>query len=78
MPQGSVVGIATEGEFWTDMVETATPDGASVGTYTAGDTLYLADGGRVSRQQVHAARVEVGKVLEGLTADGFLKVRIEL
>lgn len=78
VPKGSVVGQITDGEIWTDFVETATADGASVGTYIPGDTLYLADGGQVSRQQVHGARVVIGKVLEGLTADGFLKIRIEL
>lgn len=78
VPQGSVVGIATEGEFLTDFVETATADGASVGTYVPGDTLYLADNGQVSRQQIAGLRPVVGKALAALTADGFLKLRLEL
>ncbi len=78
VPQGSVVGLATEGEFETDFVETATADGASVGTYAPGDPLYLADNGQVSRQQVHALRPEIGRALSALGSDGFLKVRIDL
>jgi len=78
VPQGSVVGIATEGEFWTDFVETATADGFSVGTYAPGDTLYLADDGKVSRQQIAALRPTVGVALSALSADGFLKIRLEL
>ena len=78
VPQGSVVGIATEGEFWTDFVETATADGASVGTYAPGDTLYLGDAGEVSRQQIAALRVQVGVCLSAATSDGFIKIRLEL
>lgn len=78
VPQGSVVGVATEGEFWTDFVETATPDGASVGTYAPGDTLYLADTGKVSRRQVAGLRPTVGTALSALSSDGFLKIRLEI
>ena len=78
VPQGSVVGVATEGEFWTDFVETATADGASVGTYAPGDTLYLANLGQVSRQQIAGLRPTVGVALSALTADGFLKIRLEI
>lgn len=78
VPQGSVIGMATEGEFWTDFVETTTADGASVGTYAPGDTLYLADNGQVSRQQVAGLRPVVGKALSALSADSFLKIRLEL
>lgn len=78
VPQGSVIGMATEGEFHTDFVETATADGASVGTYVPGDTLFLADGGQVSRQQIANLRPEIGKALAAITADGFLKIRVEL
>ena len=77
-PQGSVVALATEGEFWTDQVETTTVDGASVGTYAPGDLLYLADNGEVSRLNVLGIRAEVGRVLSAVNADGFLQVRIEL
>jgi len=78
VPQGSVVGIATEGEFWTDFVEETTADGFSVGTYAAGDTLYLADDGKVSRQQIAELRPVVGTALSALTSDGFLKIRLEV
>ena len=78
VPRGSVVGIATEGEFLTDFVETATADGASVGTYVPGDVLFLADDGEVSRQQIANLRPEVGRALAAITADGFLKLRLEL
>lgn len=78
VPQGSVVGTATEGDFWTDFVEQTTADGASVGTYAPGDTLYLADDGKVSRQQIASLRPTVGTALSALTSDGFLKVRLEV
>jgi len=78
VPQGSVVGIATEGEFWTDFVETTTADGVSVGTYRPGDILYLANNGNVSRQQILSIRPVVGRALSALSADGFLKIRLEL
>lgn len=83
VPQGSVVGIAEEGEFWTDFVET-TLAGITVGTYATGDVLYLADDGKVSRNNGTfgnlgtAKRVVVGKALSALGSDGFLKVRIDL
>lgn len=83
VPKGSVVGVATEGEFLTDQVET-TLAGVSVGTYAPGDTLYLADDGKVSRNNgtfgnaATALRVQVGKALSAVTADGFLKIRVEL
>jgi hypothetical protein len=76
--QGSVVGIAVEGEFWTDMVEQTITAFGSVGTYAPGDTLYLANDGQVSRQQVTGRRVQVGVALSALTSDGFLKIRLEL
>lgn len=78
VPQGSVVGLATEGEFWTDFVETTISGFGSVGTYAPGDTLYLANDGKVSRQQVVGRRVQVGVALSALTSDGFLKIRLEL
>jgi hypothetical protein len=78
VPLGSVVGVATEGEFTIDFVETTTADGASVGTYATGDALFLADDGRVSRQQIANLRPSVGRALSALSADGFLKLRLEL
>lgn len=82
VPQGSVVGIATEGEFETDFVEQTHSGGVSVGTYAPGDLLYLADNGQLSRDNglTHTTngRVQVGRALSALDSDGFLKVRIEL
>jgi hypothetical protein len=84
VPKGSVVGIATEGEFWTDQVESTGPGAISVGTYVPGDTLYLADNGEVSRNNgtfnngATAIRPVVGTALSALGADGFLKIRLEL
>jgi len=84
VPQGSVVGLATEGEFWTDFVEVTGPGGLSVGTYAPGDVLYLADNGQVSRNNgtlnngATAKRYVVGKALSARGSDGFMKVRIDL
>lgn len=77
VPKGSVVGIATEGEFITDFVETAVGL-VSVGTYAPGDPLYLANDGQVSRLNVLGIRKLVGVALSALSADGFLKIRLEL
>lgn len=81
VPQGSVVGLATEGEFVTDFVET-TLAGISVGTYAPGDPLYLADLGKVSRNNgtfgnaAAAKRPLVGRALSAVDANGFLKIRL--
>lgn len=77
VPQGSVVGLANEGEFWTDFVETAV-GAVSVGTYAPGDLLYLADNGNVSRLNVLGIRKLIGRALSALTSDGFLKVRVDI
>jgi hypothetical protein len=78
VPQGSVVGLAIEGEFWTDFVEQSIAGFGTVGTYAPGDTLYLANDGQLSRLQVTGRRVQVGVALSALTSDGFLKIRLEL
>jgi hypothetical protein len=77
VPQGSVVGLANEGEFWTDFVETAV-GAVSVGTYAPGDLLYLANDGNVSRLNVLGIRKLIGRALSALTSDGFLKVRVDI
>ena len=84
VPQGSVVGLATDAEVWTDFVET-TLAGITVGTYAPGDPLYLADDGKVSRNNgtfgnvaATALRPLIGRALSAVTSDGFLKVRIDL
>lgn len=82
--KGSVVGLATEGEFWTDFYETTGPGNISVGTYVPGDLLYLADNGKVSRNNgtfnngATAKRPLVGRCLSAATSDGFLKIRIDI
>jgi hypothetical protein len=78
VPQGSVVGLLTEGEVLTDFVETATADGFSTGTYAPGDVLYMGDAGQVSRLQVLSIRIVVGRALSTVDGNGFLKARIEL
>lgn len=83
VPQGSVVGLVTDGELITDFIETTRPDnGATVGTYAAGDKLYLADLGQISRfdgtQAGTGLRERVGTALGATDSDGFLKVRIDL
>lgn len=84
VPQGSVVGVATQGEFWTDFVEQTGPGAISVGTYVTGETLYLADNGQVSRNNgtfnngATALRKVVGQTLSVLRSDGFMKIRVEL
>lgn len=78
VPEGSVVGVAVEGEFWTDFVEQTTADGASVGTYAPGDPLYLGDAGQVSRLNVHGVRPLIGRALSSLSGDGFLKLRLDI
>ncbi len=82
VPQGSVVGLATEGEFETDFVETTGPGGIAVGTYAAGDLLYLADDGNLSRNNGTfagtAIRFLIGRSLGTVDANGFLKFRLEL
>jgi len=81
VPAGSVVGLATEGEFITDFVET-TLAGQSVGTYAPGDPLYLADDGKVSRNNgtlanaAAALRPLVGRALSTVDSNGFLKIRV--
>mgnify|MGYP001585856969 CR=1 FL=1 len=76
--KGSVVGYITEGDVWTDFVETTTADGASVGTYAPGDTLYLANDGKVSRLNVLGRRPVVGAARSTIGSDGYIKIRVEL
>jgi hypothetical protein len=77
VPQGSVVSLVNEGEFWTDFYETAVGL-VSVGTYAPGDLLYLANDGNVSRLNVLGIRKLIGRALSAVTSDGFLKVRVDI
>ena len=71
-PQGSVVGLATEGEFWTDMYDEA--------TYSSGDTIYLGANGKVTNDAGDAAsdRKTLGTCLEGKDSHNFIKIRISI
>jgi len=83
-PQGSVVGLITDGEVYTNFVETTGPGNIPVGTYASGDTIYMADNGNVSRNngtfnnEGTAIRKEIGKALGAVDSDGFLKIRVDL
>ncbi len=77
---GSVVGVATEGEFITDQVETVhvDPTGAVVtNTYAQGDPIYLGDEGQISKLQI-TDRPLIGRALSSVDAQGFLKVFIDI
>lgn len=80
--RGSVVGLATEGEFEMDLVETTFSSGESAGTYAAGERLYLADDGKVSRNDgttmTTAGRRLIGIARGTVDSDGFLKIRIDI
>lgn len=73
-PRGSVVGIATEGEFWTDMID------ANL-TYKSGDTLYLIGSGKLTNQsskdQLSDSYI-IGTCLAGKDSENFIKVRIDI
>jgi len=70
-PEGSVVGLATEGEFWTDMIQTAV-------TYSAGDALYLWSDGKITNDAGDGNGVRIGTCLAGKDSNNFIKVRLEL
>jgi len=76
VPQGSVVGVVTEGELLTDFVET-TIAGFGALTYAPGDVLYMADNGFVSNHQT-GDRVVIGTALSAVGSDGFIKIRVEI
>jgi hypothetical protein len=74
---GSVVGVVTEGEFFTDFVETSITNFGAL-TYTPGEILYLADDGKVSNLNVNSGRVQIGRALSSVDSNGFLKIRVEI
>lgn len=82
VPRGSVVGVATEGEFETDFVEQNFSSGESAGTYAPGDRLYLADAGQVSRNigttMTTAGRRLIGRALSTVGSTSFIKIRIDI
>ena len=72
-PYGSMVGLATEGEFWTDMIDTNL-------TYKSGDTLYLIGAGKITNQasMVPASDKQIGMCLAGKDADNYIKIRLNI
>lgn len=72
-PEGSVVGLATEGEFWTDMIQTAV-------TYSPGDALYLWSDGKITNYNPGDGTVSarIGTCLAGKDSNNFIKIRLEL
>lgn len=85
-PLGSVVGVGVEGEFKTDFVETvfipAGGGGVLTLTYAPGDVLFLADAGKVSKQNIGVtpaiSRARIGYALSSIDSDGFLRVRLQI
>jgi hypothetical protein len=73
-PLGSMVGIATEGEFWTDMIDT-TP------TYKTGEKLYLIGSGKLTNYTPGDAAVDrwvIGICLEGKDSNNYIKIRLNM
>ena len=69
-PQGSVVGLATEGEFWTDMYDEA--------TYSPGDAIYLGANGKITNAAGDGNGTRIGTCLAGKDSHNFIKIRLEL
>ena len=81
---GSVVGVMTKGEVWTDFI-----DGYAKPHVHAGKTAYLTHSGLVTTRefapgvvgslpQMGESGVVVGRFLSSIDSDGFVKVRIDL
>lgn len=80
---GSVVGILTKGEVWTDFI-----DGYANVHIHAGKKAYLTHSGLlttfefapgiINSQQVGLSGIEVGHWMSDIDGDGFAKVRIDL
>lgn len=70
--EGSVIGVATEGEYWTDMVDTA--------TYAPGDALYVGANGKLTNYNPADGTVSqrIGTCIAGLDSNNFIKIRLEL
>ena len=70
--EGSVMGVATEGEYWTDMVDTA--------TYSPGDALYIGANGKITNYNPADGTVSarIGTCIAGLDSNNFIKIRLEL
>lgn len=70
---GSMGGIATEGEFWTNMIDTNL-------TYKSGDVLYLIGSGKITNQPslVSTLDKKIGICLEGKDSSDYIKVRLDI
>lgn len=70
---GSVVGLATAGEFWTDQITGSTP--------VAGRKAYLGTNGSVTMTQAtdgNNLAPQVGKFMSVANANGFVKIELRL
>lgn len=74
-PLGSAVGLATEGEFVTDMLD------SSNSTYKAGNVLRLIGSGKItniSSADASSDSKKVGVCLSAKDANGFIRMRLEI
>lgn len=74
-PLGSAVGLATEGEFMTDMLD------SSNSSYKAGDTLYLFSSGKITNlasTDTASDSYKVGVCLSAKDANGYIRMRLEI
>lgn len=74
-PLGAAVGLATEGEFMTDMLDT------SNSTYKAGDDLYLIGNGlitNISSADSTSDSKKVGVCLSARNTNGYIRMRLEI
>lgn len=75
-PLGAAVGLATQGEFMTDMLDSANS------SYKAGDTLYLFSAGKITNLNGYAAVTDnsavVGVCLSAKNSNGYIRMRLKL
>ncbi len=74
-PLGAAVGLATEGEFLTDMLDSSNT------TYKAGDQLYLFSAGKITNVDSKAVDTQADKVgvcLSAKDANGFVRMTVEI
>ena len=72
-PYGSPVGLATEGVFWTNMIDTNL-------TYKSGEALYLIGAGKMTNQRSMDTATEkmVAVCLQGKDSDNYIKVKLDI
>jgi len=74
-PLGSAVGLATEGEFMTDMLD------SSNSTYKAGNTLYLFSAGKITNiysTDLPTDSAKIGVCLSAKNTNGYIRMRLKL